>query len=470
MNNPSMTSRKRLLPSRFIYFVLCCAVWLLILPVPARTAGQDRTLPLSTKSSAALTDDNCPDGPDTTDKQPDGWTVKSVPHPKKTDANNWVCNPDGILSWEAERTLNSLLQQLEDSLSIEVAVVALQSIADNHPQEFALSLFNYWGVGKASDHNGLLILLTRDIRDITFRTGYGLEGVLPDAICKRIQLQTMVPYLRQNDWDNGMIEGVKALTATLYQSDYQPAPPESWWKHWFNTTPGSVWMVWALLLLLINVMIGGSFVKFMTPADRSTEAVLALRAKQKPFTMQTLLRLCWIFPVWPALLYIFLWYRKFQQPRLLRKSRTCPECQQETLHEMPLDSLPSDTALLTGLDRKELKLKTVCLRLYHCNNCGKDIKIRIPLHCNQYECCPDCHGMTLHQEEVYRTVKQPTSISEGLREARHCCRYCGATYMVTHIIPRIRQSATHSSGGGSGSGGGSFGGGRSGGGGSSTRF
>ena len=129
---------------------------------------------------------------------PMAWgTVDDVPNPKTYDADNWVSDPDHILDSETKNKINDILQQLEDSLTIEVAVVALNSIGEEEPHEFAVTLFNRWGVGKAEDDNGLLILLTRDIRDITFKTGYGLEGVLPDAICKRIQLETMVPHLRE---------------------------------------------------------------------------------------------------------------------------------------------------------------------------------------------------------------------------------------------------------------------------------
>lgn len=116
---------------------------------------------------------------------PMAWgTVDDVPNPKTYDADNWVSDPDHILDSETKNKINDILQQLEDSLTIEVAVVALNSIGEEEPHKFAVTLFNRWGVGKAEDDNGLLILLTRDIRDITFKTGYGLEGVLPDAICK----------------------------------------------------------------------------------------------------------------------------------------------------------------------------------------------------------------------------------------------------------------------------------------------
>ena len=185
---------------------------------------------------------------------PMAWgTVDDVPNPKTYDADNWVADPDHILDSETKNKINDILQQLEDSLTIEVAVVALNSIGEEEPHEFAVTLFNLWGVGKAKDDNGLLILLTRDIRDITFKTGYGLEGVLPDAICKRIQMETMVPHLRENDWNIGMLEGVKAVAAILYGSDYQAAPPEAWIKKFRRTTPSLVFIVFALMLILINL-------------------------------------------------------------------------------------------------------------------------------------------------------------------------------------------------------------------------
>ena len=66
---------------------------------------------------------------------------------------------------------------------------------------FCHQLLNKWGVGKKDKNNGLVILLVTDQRCIQFYTGYGLEGVLPDAICKRIQTRYMIPYLKDGNWD-----------------------------------------------------------------------------------------------------------------------------------------------------------------------------------------------------------------------------------------------------------------------------
>ena len=71
------------------------------------------------------------------------------------------------------------------------------------------------GSREKEKNNGLVILLVTDQRCIQFYTGYGLEGDLPDAICKRIQTKYMIPYLKDGNWDAGMVAGVKAVCSRL---------------------------------------------------------------------------------------------------------------------------------------------------------------------------------------------------------------------------------------------------------------
>ena len=155
-----------------------------------------------------------------------------------------------------------MLSQLEDSLSIEVTVVALPSIGEDIPAEFAHKLFEHWGIGKKADDNGLLILLVLDQRKVTFATGYGLEGVLPDALCFRIQQNEMVPWFRKNDFDRGMTEGVRAVTLVLYGSDYEPVSQgtsDNYWKSASNTLwnflANQPLMLWIFLIVSVSAIL-----------------------------------------------------------------------------------------------------------------------------------------------------------------------------------------------------------------------
>ena len=95
------------------------------------------------------------------------YKVTDVPNPRNESSSNWVSNPNQILDESYVWEINNMLSQLEDSLSIEVAVVALSSIGEDIPAEFAHKLFEHWGIGKKADDNGLLILLVLDQRKVT---------------------------------------------------------------------------------------------------------------------------------------------------------------------------------------------------------------------------------------------------------------------------------------------------------------
>jgi uncharacterized protein len=143
------------------------------------------------------------------------YTLENVPNVRLQNKMRYVSNPDRILSQEACDSIDSMLSALEQKTSIEVAVVVLPSIGNNDCFEFAHNLLNKWGVGKKGKDNGLMILLVEDQRKIRFETGYGLEGDLPDAICKRIQTRKMTPFFRNNNWDGGMVSGIQAVCARL---------------------------------------------------------------------------------------------------------------------------------------------------------------------------------------------------------------------------------------------------------------
>lgn len=151
------------------------------------------------------------------------YTVETIPNVRLTDRSNHVSNPDGILRQPDVMRINQWLNLLEDSLGIEVAVVAVERIGDNDAREFATDLFKHWGLGQKQRDNGLLIQLVTEPqqRSVVFETGYGIEGVLPDAICYRLQQRYMIPAMREGNYSQGMLQGVEAVSQYLLSSDYE---------------------------------------------------------------------------------------------------------------------------------------------------------------------------------------------------------------------------------------------------------
>ena len=146
-------------------------------------------------------------------------TVESVPNQKLINGS-YVSNPDAILDASTVLQLDTLLRSLEEQTSVQVAVVALNSIGEVTIEDFAQQLFSQWGVGNKEKDNGLLVLLVNDLRTIRFHTGYGLEGVLPDITCKRIQREYMVPEFKKGDYNAGVWAGLLQVDKILRDPAY----------------------------------------------------------------------------------------------------------------------------------------------------------------------------------------------------------------------------------------------------------
>ena len=72
-----------------------------------------------------------------------------------------VSDPDGVLGAEYAKRINAKLQEIERTTGAQVAVVALDQIEGGDLNAFAQLLFGLWGIGRAQQDDGLLILLVR---------------------------------------------------------------------------------------------------------------------------------------------------------------------------------------------------------------------------------------------------------------------------------------------------------------------
>ena len=143
------------------------------------------------------------------------YTPDNLPKVHIQNKYRYLCDPAGIISPAATDSIDRMLYLLEQQTGIETVVAVVPSIGEATCFDFCHELLNSWGVGKKGKDNGLVVLLVTDQRCIQFYTGYGLEGVLPDAICKRIQTQDMIPYLKDERWSEGMVAGIRATCARL---------------------------------------------------------------------------------------------------------------------------------------------------------------------------------------------------------------------------------------------------------------
>jgi uncharacterized protein len=119
----------------------------------------------------------------------------------------------GLLSADQNRQLEQQLIAYDDSSSNQVAVITLPSLGDYAIEDWALEIGRKWGVGRKAKNNGVLIIVSVEPRKINISPGYGLEGALPDILCKRIITNEITPSFKQGQYFEGFSKGVKSIRA-----------------------------------------------------------------------------------------------------------------------------------------------------------------------------------------------------------------------------------------------------------------
>ena len=181
------------------------------------------------------------------------YSVKDVPNVQRQNFQQFVSDPDSAISYEDIQTLNFKIQEMKDSLNVQCAVVVLPAIADRYAsaKDFATELFEAWGLGDKETNRGLLIVLVtgEGKREIAFETGYGLEEKLPDGVCKLIQANKMIPFLKEGKFGAGLVSGITEVGKVL-KGNSDILADEGWPKEatWFIVG----WIVVGLLAIWLK--------------------------------------------------------------------------------------------------------------------------------------------------------------------------------------------------------------------------
>jgi uncharacterized protein len=132
--------------------------------------------------------------------------------PPKPD--RYVTDQAGVLDASTVATINDQLEQLEKQTSNQILVAIYPSLpADAEIAQYATAAYNAWGVGQKGKDNGAILFVFVNDHKMFIVTGRGLEGALPDAICKNIITQVIVPPFKQGDYAGGIQAGVNAMIA-----------------------------------------------------------------------------------------------------------------------------------------------------------------------------------------------------------------------------------------------------------------
>lgn len=388
------------------------------------------------------------------------FSVEQIVNPKTSCANCYVANQDTILSSSATDRINQLLHSLNQKTGIEIAVVAIEGEQTTSAREVSMELFDAWKIGKKGEDNGIIIILTKASREVFIRTGYGVEGILTDALSTRIVNNYMIPYFKKGQWDEGFLSGVSQIVSLL-EKEYENKSKE-------NKNNPKNYFVFSLFYLIISLIYlilaiiliykGYSHIS----NNYKLEKIKALKQKSLPWLIIGIVFL-------PALLLLMIWVNGIAAKRIKRAKVKC-SCDKE----MRLLSEKEEDAYLSRKAQIEEEIGSKNYDVWLCESCGNTVIYPYDKILSNYSECPSCKAKTCYKQSE-KVLKYPTSFRNGIMRKTYRCKNCNHISYIDSEIPRsggvIVGGIGHGSGFGGGfSGGGSWGGGFSGGGGGGGRF
>jgi len=118
--------------------------------------------------------------------------------------------------------LEQKLRNYNDSTSSAIVIVTVPDLQGYDIPQLSLKYLREWGIGTKGKNNGVLILVSKAERKARIETGSGMEGVLPDILCKQIIDERMIPFFKQDDYYRGFDNTVDAIiqaAAGEYKAD-----------------------------------------------------------------------------------------------------------------------------------------------------------------------------------------------------------------------------------------------------------
>lgn len=116
-----------------------------------------------------------------------------------------------IISPETEEYIYKKSVKLNEIDGTQIVVVTVKNLEGRSIEDYSLELARKFGIGSKEKNNGLLLLLALEEREFRVEVGTGLEGILPDGKTGRFQDQYIIPYLKENNFDEGIKNGYNAF-------------------------------------------------------------------------------------------------------------------------------------------------------------------------------------------------------------------------------------------------------------------
>jgi uncharacterized protein len=134
-----------------------------------------------------------------------------------------VTDLTGTLTAQQRSELEQALADFEAKKGSQIAVLMVPTTRPETIEQYAVRVQESWKLGRKGVDDGVLLVVAKEDRRVHIEVGYGLEGVLPDAVARRIIDEDIVPRFKQGDFYGGIRAGVEHIMRVV-EGEPLPAP------------------------------------------------------------------------------------------------------------------------------------------------------------------------------------------------------------------------------------------------------
>lgn len=165
-----------------------------------------------------------------------------------------------MLSPETVRQLDQKLAAFERDSSTQIAVLTVPTLQGDDLEQFSIHVAEQWKLGQKGKDNGVLLILAQAERKVRIEVGMGLQGVLPDITASHIIRDVMRPYLKSNNFDQGVTAGIDAIISAT-KGEFKAAPQDAG-KRAHKKSSASLPVL--LLLIAVVAVLLGAFSRYLS--------------------------------------------------------------------------------------------------------------------------------------------------------------------------------------------------------------
>ena len=148
----------------------------------------------------------------------------SIDFPKLKGRVNDYAN---ILTASEEKSLDSLLMEIEKKSTSQVVLLTIPSLQGETIEDYSIRLTEQkdWKIGQKGLDNGVILLIAMKERKLRIEVGYGLEGTLTDLKCSYIIRKLIVPKFKAGQYYQGILRGITTISGII-SKEYDISPEE----------------------------------------------------------------------------------------------------------------------------------------------------------------------------------------------------------------------------------------------------